>query len=268
MKAEKKKLGIIGGMGSRAGANFLQRAIDLCPAVRDQEFIEILLHSNSSIPDRTRAIVYGEASPMPELLRSVEMMNTWGADYIVLTCNTSYYYGERLEAASRGEILSPIPLLTRHVKESGFRKIGLLATTGTLRASIFQQAIAGHDLELITLDNHDQETLFMRSVYMDGGLKSSEIKHEAYSLMHQSARKLLQAGAEVIIGGCSEVSLGMAGHTLPVPYTDTMDLLAKEVISKCYQDNHSGHEFQNTGSVSKINSQNRIFSNHQNEYQR
>jgi len=59
----KKKLGIIGGMGSHAGVWLFNRITELSYAQKDQEYLDILVHNNSAIPDRTRAIVYKEASP-------------------------------------------------------------------------------------------------------------------------------------------------------------------------------------------------------------
>lgn len=45
-----KKLGIIGGMGTRAGMSFMNKVVDYSPAARDQEFIEIILHNNHIHP--------------------------------------------------------------------------------------------------------------------------------------------------------------------------------------------------------------------------
>lgn len=133
----KKKLGIIGGMGARAGANFFQKLIDFSPADKDQDFIEVIMHSNSMIPDRTRAIVYEESSPLSELIRSVKMLNACDVDLIVLTCNTAYYYYNDFVYYSDARILNPAHLLRQYVEENDCRNIGLLGTTGTMCSRIF-----------------------------------------------------------------------------------------------------------------------------------
>ena len=84
--ASNRKLGIIGGMSSRAGALLFKKIIDASPALTDQEFIEIILHNNSAVPDRTRAIVRGEESPANGILRSIKLFNKNQVDLVVRAC--------------------------------------------------------------------------------------------------------------------------------------------------------------------------------------
>lgn len=231
-----KKLGIIGGMGARAGAHFLNKIIEYSPANKDQEFIEIILHNNSAIPDRTRAIVYYEPSPVKELLRSVKLFNENDVDAIVLTCITSYYYYKDLAPYANAPILHPVKLVRDHIFRTygNIRKVGLLATTGTVKSRLFQNEFREVGVEVLVLNDADQENYFMRSVYMDGGLKSARILPRAKELFLQTLPKLLNKGAEVIIGGCSEVPLVLKPEMLSVPLVDSIDVLARETVSYCY----------------------------------
>lgn len=231
----KKKLGIIGGMGSRAGAEFFKKVIDYSPAVYDQDFVEVILHNNASIPDRTRAIVYKEACPVDELTRSVQMLNSNGVHYIVLTCNTAYYYYNTLAAISAAMIVSPVQLIRDYIVKNNYRKVGLLATTGTIQTGIYHQALLAEGVEICTLDDNDREELFMKSIYMENGLKSSRVSDEAVNMMRQCGEKLIKMGAELIIGACSEVSIAISQDLLSRPYIDTMDLLARKVVQECYE---------------------------------
>lgn len=231
-----KKLGILGGMGSRAASLLFNKIIDLSPAIKDQEFIEILLHNNVAIPDRTRAIVYNEACPLKELTRSVHLFTEQNIDLIIMACITSHYYLKTLQSRTSIEILNPVRLmkeyLLKHYMKVG--KVGLLATTGTLNAMLFQDEFTDSGIEIITLNEEDQENLFMRAVYMENGLKSSIISPRAINLLFQTVPRLLEQGAEVIIGGCTEVQIAMQQNSLPVPYVDVMDIAAQEVVRLCY----------------------------------
>lgn len=240
MERRKKKLGIIGGMGSRAGANFLQRVIDLSPAANDQEFVEIFLHSNSNIPDRTRAIVYGEACPLDEIIRSIGIMNDNEVDLIVLTCNTSYYYYDAFFQYTNARIINPVNLLGAYVTEHKFKKVGLLATTGTIQSGIFCQELKKRGCEVLKLEREEQEQIFMASVYMENGLKSSVISATAIDMMYMAADILIEKGADLLVGGCSEVSIALQQNGMKAPYIDTMDLLAKEVVRECYVTHNYG----------------------------
>ncbi len=232
----KKKLGIVGGMGSRAASILFRKIIDCSPAIKDQDFIEIVLHNNSAIPDRTQAIVYGGASPVREILRSIELFNQSNIDVVVLACVTSYHFFEEIQRHSKAEIINPISLVKEHILEHyGFvKKIGLLATTGTLKTGLFQNEFQDSDIEIALLNEEDQENIFMESVYMKNGLKSSKISNKALTLFNQALPKLINQGAELIIGGCTEVQIVLNNKIDQVPYIDVMDIAAKEIIRRCY----------------------------------
>jgi aspartate racemase len=238
MKA-KKKLGIIGGMGARASSLFLQKIIDYSPAMTDQEFIEIILHNNALIPDRTRAIVYKEESPVTELLRSVNLFNENNVEVIALACITSYHYYHELAKFSKAEIIEPVQLIRKHISKyyNYVRRVGLLATTGTIKSQLFSEEFKSHGLEIVTLNEEDQERYFMQSVYMENGLKSSRISSKAIELLLTAVSKLEEKGAEIIIGGCSEVQIALQQNNVSLPFIDSIDLLAQESVKQCYDIN-------------------------------
>lgn len=236
----KKKLGIIGGMGSRAGAFFLQRIIDYSPAESDQEFLDIIFHNNSSVPDRTRAIAYNETSPVQEIMRSIELFNRNQVEVIALGCITAYYYYHQICAGTTAAVLNPLHMVAAQLQEKYalVKRIGLLATTGTIRSGLFHAVLDDCKVELITLDRDSQENYFMRSVYMKNGFKSAQISEEARWLMNKSIECLERKGVDLIIGGCTEVSVAIEPACLSLPYIDTLDLMARKTVDYCYNLNH------------------------------
>ncbi|MBN9381663.1 MAG: aspartate/glutamate racemase family protein [Chitinophagaceae bacterium] len=232
----KRKLGIIGGMGARAGVTFLQKIIDLSPANADQEFVEIIYHNNPHIPDRTQAILYKGASPHKELLRSVRFLNRSKVDVIVMACMTSYYFIDELSKHTHAYFPDPVALLAGYLKTSLplQKRVGLLASTGAIRSGIFHRRLEQEDLSVVNLDEDDQENMFMRSLYMPTGLKSGNVSESARSMFLQAVDILQNKQIDVLIGGCSEVSILLPGDSLPVPFVDIMDLLAKDIIDYCY----------------------------------
>jgi len=51
-----KMIGVLGGMGPAATADFYQKIIRATPAKTDQEHLKVLIFSNPQVPDRTAAI--------------------------------------------------------------------------------------------------------------------------------------------------------------------------------------------------------------------
>ena len=56
-----QRLGILGGMGPQATQDFYQRILDRTDAACDQEHLPTLILSDTGMPDRTTAILGGDA---------------------------------------------------------------------------------------------------------------------------------------------------------------------------------------------------------------
>ena len=232
----KKKLGIIGGMGSRAGSIFFQKIIDYSPAFKDQDFLEILFHNNSKVPDRTKAIIYNEESPLDEVYKSLDLFNSNHVEVIAISCITSYFYYNHFINRTSAKVMNPLTSIAEHVKTCypNAKRVGLLATTGTIMSGLFHQELNKYGIEVITLDSESQENTFMRAIYMKNGFKSASISNLAKKLMKASVEKLNDRGIDLIIGGCTEVSIGINPKKILCPYIDVLDLFAQETVMECY----------------------------------
>lgn len=218
-------------MGTRATISFLEKLADGTQTTEDQGFLEMMIHNNTAIPDRTQAIVYGGESPLPSLLKSVEQLKPH-VDFMVMTCITAYHYLEEIESHYEVDFLNPIDLTVSHLKKAypEVDKVGLLATTGTIQTNLFSNALISSELTPVMLNNSLQESLTMQAIYMPNGLKSGEIKQEAYEKVAEAVEVLKKQGAEVIIAGCTELPLALKKLAVPIPYVDPMEVLANEVL--------------------------------------
>lgn len=232
----RKKLGIIGGMGSRAGALFLKKVIDYSPADTDQDFLEIIFHNNSQVPDRTRAIVYNERSPVNDIAKSIHLFNQQEVEVIALACITSYYYYDQISEFTPAKIMNPLQLVAECIanEHHNIQRVGVLATTGTVNTRLFHTALANCGVEIVTLDPNDQENLFMNAVYGKNGFKSAHISAHAKDLLDKSVKKLAALNVDIIIGGCTEVSIGLEQSAMDIPFIDVVDLLARKTVDYCY----------------------------------
>lgn len=232
----RKKLGIIGGMGSRAGAIFLNKIIDYSPALTDQDFIEIIFHNNAAIPDRTKAIVYNGSSPLAAIRKSLELFNQNSVEVVAMACMTAYYYYDEIIEYTDSKVVNPFHLLAGHIREkcTDVRRVGILATTGAINSGIYHKWLLDCNREPVTLGPGDQEALFMRAVYMKNGFKSAVISGEAAELMYSAVKKLSKMDVDLIIGGCTEMSIGIDPKTVGIPYIDMLDLLARKTVEYCY----------------------------------
>jgi aspartate racemase len=233
----KKKLGIIGGMGTPASVSLLNRITELSNAKNDQDYIEVVLHNNSRIPDRTKAILNGDSSPVSELERSVKLLNASEVDLIVIACMTAHYYYPHLSAVSKCEIMHPVSViveeLTRNPQFAGKKTLGLLGSTGLLKSRLIQDYLKPLGYTVITLDADEQERYFMNPIYKAAKLHQLDESVKA-DFMYQF-ELLTSRGAQLILGACSEIPLLISDKEEVPGYVDVFELLAKKIVKYCNQ---------------------------------
>lgn len=130
------RLGVLGGMGSMATAEFILKLVEMTPATRDQEHIPYVLLNLPQIPDRTEAIVGNGVNPLPMLLQGIDQLLKLEVGIIAIPCNTCHHWYE--EIASH----SPVPVFDMPKIAIDRVPVGantlLLATAGTVRSGFFQ----------------------------------------------------------------------------------------------------------------------------------
>lgn len=230
-KLHDKTVGILGGMGSESTAHFFLKVIKSTPAATDQEHLRILIDNNPNIPDRTQAILGLGESPVREATRSIRNLEHLGVDIIAMPCNTAHYFYSELQDKTDIPILNTINETASYIHDTypEMKKIGLLATTGTMRTRLYHDEIKG--LEIVAPDKKLQEKV-MNSIYGEEGIKSGNTEGAPRDDILEVIEVLLKKGAEAIILGCTELSLISIKEEVPVPLIDPSQVLADVVVKK------------------------------------
>jgi len=230
-----KSLGIAGGMGSEATVQMFSQVIRWTAANCDQDHLEIIIHNNNRVPDRTKAILGIGESPIPELMRSVSKLEMCGVDLIIIPCITSHYFLDKIQEKSRVPILDAVHevvqsiIISKHIKQ----KVGVLATTGTIQSRLFQDQLEMAGYECVLPNNSDQENLIMNAIYGQAGIKAGHTKGVAKTKLHAAADTLKASGAEAIIAGCTEIPLVLDNTNYDLEILDPMKILAVKSIEYC-----------------------------------
>nr|WP_325211841.1 amino acid racemase [uncultured Oscillibacter sp.] len=227
----KKSIGILGGMGPMATADLFQKITALTDAAGDNGHIRVYIDSNASIPDRTAAILAGGEDPVPAMADSLRKLELCGADCVVMPCNTAHYFLPRLEPMTKLPFLSMIEAAADACRERFPGKtVGILATTGTLSAGLYQEALAARGAPFLVPDEAEQGAL-MEVIYR--GVKAGappEAYREAFlSVTEGMARR----GAACFLLACTELPLAVRELELDLPCADPTEELAKAAVRFC-----------------------------------
>lgn len=221
-----KVVGIIGGMGPLATVDLMNKIISNTPAMKDQDHIHIIADNYSQIPDRTTAILGKGIDPTPYIVQSAQRLQNAGADFLVIACNTAHFFYKAAKKSVNIPILH-MPLETaRFVQENNFRKVGLLATDGTIKTELYQNSCQRYRIDVIEPDRKMQEKV-MEGIY---AIKSGDLE-TGFLYLSMVANKLKDNGAEAIIAGCTEVPLVLK-PSKNICVIDPTEIVAKMVINK------------------------------------
>ena len=223
-----KIIGILGGMGPEATADLYMRIIRATPVEKDQDHYSVIIDSNAKIPDRTPAIMGTSPSPLPMMLETGLNLQRAGADFIIMPCNTAHYFHSRLQAGLDVPVLHMIILSAEETKRShpDVCKAGLLATDGTLASRLYHENYGEQSIEIVAPTEEIQKDV-MDAIYKH--IKRGDLETGG-KLLHRAAHTLMDAGAEAVICGCTEVSLVLHDGDLAVPLVDPLQVLAEKAV--------------------------------------
>jgi aspartate racemase len=224
-----KILGVLGGMGPLASAQFMARLTLLTPAGRDQDHIPAVLWSDPRVPDRTRGRLDGGEDPLPWLRRGLRGLKAAGCGAVAIPCNTAHGWYDDMLAEG-------LPIL--HIVEAAAAElakvapggtVGVMGTAATLAMRLYQDRLERRGWQVIVPDD---ETM-ARQVSPGIALVKANRVAEAYAPLAETVRTLAGRGAQAVVLGCTEIPLGIqAGpwRELGVPLVDTIDALALAAI--------------------------------------
>lgn len=227
-------IGILGGMGPEATADLFRKIIKNTDVGRDQDHLRVLIDNNPKIPDRTPAMLGSGESPLPMMIETAKNLERGGADFIAIPCVSSHYFIQQLRERIAIPVISILEEVTAEIKRRlpGIKRIGLIATTGTIRAALFQDQLRDIGVEVLVPQPEDQENLVMSAIYGESGIKAGFISPENREKILKASKTLIEKEAQGIIGGCTEIPLVVQQRDIEVPFFDSLDILAIAAIHR------------------------------------
>lgn len=228
-----KTIGIIGGMGPLAAVRLFERIVTLTKAAGDNEHIPMIIDNNTSIPDRTAAILYNGENPIYQLVRSALRLELMGADFIIIACNTAHYYYDEIIRHVKIPVINMIEETVGYIKEKHpeLRCAGLLATEGTCRSRIYERAFDRAGLRVLVPEPDGQKHITELIYGIKKGCENID-PSAAIGVVSQ----LKMRGAEVIVLGCTELPIAADRYNLCGNYIDSLEVLAERAVSYAKKD--------------------------------
>ena len=221
-----KILGVLGGMGPAASAEFLKILAEKYPAEKDQDHPVVYMISDPKIPDRGSAIEGNGEDPSPYLINDLEKLIGWGAELLAVPCNTAHYFIDRF----RDRIGVPIVHIIEATVEASMKKspkgAWMISTMGTARSGLYQKAAADRGYRLMIPPEDVRKEIQKAIVFVKSGKME-----DAARAIERVAAKLWEIEDLPIVTACTELPLAYDASDVPKDKNiSSLDALADACI--------------------------------------
>jgi len=229
----KNKIGILGGLGPLATAEFLNIFFEIYIKEKnpkcDQDYPDIAIEVASSIPGRSQFIAdKNQPNPIPGMIEALKRLENSGANLIIMPCNTAHFCFDELLAAKKPQtnFLNMVAETINFCFKNNHRKPLLLATSGTVSTNIYQQESDKRKLECIIPNQSDLDQL-MEIIYGEKGVKAGFANSENAKKMADIVKNYKNEIDSVILG-CTELPL--ICEKISQPKINTMNVICQKLL--------------------------------------
>lgn len=225
-------VGVLGGMGPAATIDFMSRVLRNTPAEDDEDHIRMFIDHNPKVPSRIKALIdkTGE-SPAPVLQNMARKLESIGADFLAMPCNTSHHFLNDIRDVIKIPILDMIDLTVQTVisNTENIHNVGILASTAVLNVNIYSRAFQKKGVDVIEPQDDQQQKIM--DVIM--AVKRNDVGGKLILTLSDVINELIDKGAEAIVIGCTEISAVIGQINLATPLYDASEILARKVVDMC-----------------------------------
>lgn len=222
-------IGLIGGMSWESSAEYY-RIIN--QGVRDQlgptssarcllwsfDFSEIEALQRDGDWDRLTAL----------LIDAARRLEAAGAEMLLICTNTMHRMASAVQEAVAIPLLHIADPTAERIKSAGFQKVGLLGTAFTMEHDFYKGRLTeGHGLDVI-IPNEADRAIVHKVIYEE--LVAGQVTQASRHAYRAIIARLVDAGAQAVILGCTEIMLLVRAEDSPVPLFDTTEIHATAAV--------------------------------------
>lgn len=223
-------IGVIGGMGPLATADFVNKVVTLTVAEIDECHVPMLISNDPRIPRRPAAILDNGPSPLIRLLEIRDRLINAGATALVMPCNTAHYWHRELSENCPLPFPSLIVVTCEETVQNSADgdMVGLIATEATLASRLFQTDLTARHRNVVLPSDAIAKHYMLAAI---ASVKAGRIA-ESTQLMRFTVEHLLSQGATKVILACTEAPIAVAGlpEELKKTCVDSTEALARATI--------------------------------------
>ena len=223
-----KRLGILGGMGPAASAEYITRLIQQTQATCDQEHIPFVLWNEPRTPDRSTSLRNGDNRPLPYLLQGIQVLKDAGCNFVVIPCNTAHFWYDEL-IKFRVPIIHIVDSVAYSLCDADVNSgtIGIMGTQATIELGLYQNHLT--DWNCIVPTQEEMDNIVQPAIDL---VKAGDMV-KSHTMLMSVVDSLIARGARAVVLGCTEIPLAIRENNQNGrPLINSIDSLVKAAINE------------------------------------
>lgn len=228
-----KTIGVLGGMGAAASADFYARIVNIAQnkykAEADNDFPPMWIYNLPVTGFDETGFVKPESVKI-QMIDAIKNLTKAGSDFIVIPCNTAHYFYEEMQAAAPIPILNILEIGVKAVKDAGFFKVGLLNSQSTKLLNLYEHIFQKNHIKTVSTTDVEQARVnkIIGNV-ISGNQGQSDVKQ-----LKKIINRYIRNNAQAVVLGCTELPLAFSQKDCALPLINSVDLLAKAALNFSY----------------------------------
>lgn len=226
--APQRVIGMLGGMSWESTAEYYRLANTLVRERLGGLHSARIVLASVDFAEIERLQVEGRWDEAGEALAAqARGLQSAGADLLLICTNTMHKVADAVQAAVDVPLVHLADTTARAVRAAGIERVGLLATAFTMEEAFYRDRLAAGGVTAIVPDAADR-ALVHRVIYEE--LCVGVVREESRAAYREVIDRLVAAGAQGVVLGCTEIELLLTQADSPVPVFPTTRLHVEAAV--------------------------------------
>jgi len=228
MRNAPQVIGMLGGMSWESSAQYYRLANEMVRERLGGLHSARIVLTSVDFADIEALQVAGRWDEAGHLLaEAAQGLEAAGADLLLICTNTMHKVADQVQASIGIPLLHLGDATAQAVTRAGLTTVGLLGTAFTMEQNFYRDRLTSHGLRVLIPPSHDRSEVH-RIIYDE--LCLGVVREESRQVYRAAIVRLVQAGAEGIVLGCTEIELLISDTDSPVPVFPTTRLHVEAAV--------------------------------------
>lgn len=231
-----RTIGMLGGMSWESTAEYYRLANELVRERLGGVHSAPLLIDSLDFADIEELQSAGQWEEAGRILAAkAAALEAAGAGILLLCTNTMHIVIDRIEQAVSIPVLHIADAASTRIKVAGLQRVGLLGTRFTMEQDFYRRRLTAGGLEVMIPGERDRDSVH-RVIYEE--LVRGIVTEESRAEFRAVIERLVVAGAEGVILGCTEIELLITAEDSPVPVFPTTQIHVEAAVDSALAASH------------------------------